>query len=61
MALAIVLALSEWDRMYAWIEYSYVILSVQNAQASERQSWTLDENHQFPAETIKLIKLANLS
>ena len=42
-------------------QYSYVILSVQNAQADELQSWTLDENHQFQAETIKLIKLANLS
>ena len=52
---------SEWDRIYAWPEYSYVILSVQNAQADELQSWTLDENHQFQAETIKLIKLANLS
>lgn len=52
---------SEWDRIYAWPEYSYVILSVQNAQAGELQSWTLDDNHQFQAETIKLIKLANLS
>jgi proteasome lid subunit RPN8/RPN11 len=52
---------SEWDRIYAWTEYSYVILSVQNTQASELQSWTLDDNHQFQAETIKLIKLANLS
>ncbi|MTJ12046.1 M67 family metallopeptidase [Anabaena sp. UHCC 0187] len=52
---------SEWDRIYAWPEYSYVILSVQNTQAGELQSWTLDENHQFQAETIELIKLANLS
>jgi proteasome lid subunit RPN8/RPN11 len=52
---------SEWDRIYAWTEYSYVILSVQNTQASELQSWTLDDNHQFQSETIKLIKLANLS
>jgi proteasome lid subunit RPN8/RPN11 len=52
---------SEWDRIYAWTEYSYVILSLQNTQASELQSWTLDYNHQFQSETIKLIKLANLS
>ena len=52
---------SEWDRIYAWPEYSYVILSLQNTQASELQSWSLDENHQFESETIKLIKLANLS
>jgi len=38
-----------------------VILSLQNTQAGKLQSWTLDDNHQFPAETIKLIKLANLS
>jgi hypothetical protein len=37
------------------------ILFLQNAQAGKLQSWTLDENHQFQAETIKLIKLANLS
>jgi proteasome lid subunit RPN8/RPN11 len=52
---------SEWDRIYAWPEYSYVILSLQNSQAGKLQSWTLDDNHQFQAETIKLIKLANLS
>ena len=52
---------SEWDRIYALTEYSYVILSLQNTQASELQSWTLDDNHQFQSETIKLIKLANLS
>ncbi|MDD1438567.1 M67 family metallopeptidase, partial [Dolichospermum sp. ST_sed10] len=49
---------SEWDRIYAWTEYSYVILSLQNAQAGKLQSWTLDDNHQFQAETIKLINLA---
>ena len=52
---------SEWDRIYAWPEYSYVILSLQNTQTGELQSWTLDDNHQFQSETIKLIKLANLS
>ncbi len=52
---------SEWDKIYAWPEYSYVILSVRNTEAGELQSWTLDDNHQFQAETIELIKLANLS
>jgi proteasome lid subunit RPN8/RPN11 len=52
---------SEWDRIYAWPEYSYVILSVQNTQAGELQSWTLDDHHQFQAETIELIKLSTLS
>ncbi|MEA5578631.1 M67 family metallopeptidase [Anabaena sp. UHCC 0451] len=46
---------SEWDRIYAWTEYSYVIVSVQNGQAGELQSWCLDDNHQFQSETIELI------
>ncbi|MBD2663714.1 Mov34/MPN/PAD-1 family protein [Richelia sinica FACHB-800] len=46
---------SEWDRLYAWPVYSYIIVSVQNSQARELQSWCLDENHQFQTETIELI------
>jgi proteasome lid subunit RPN8/RPN11 len=43
---------SEWDRLYAWPVYSYIIVSVQSGRAGELQSWYLDENHQFQAETI---------
>ncbi|MBD2383852.1 Mov34/MPN/PAD-1 family protein [Cylindrospermum sp. FACHB-282] len=46
---------SEWDRLYAWTEYSYIIISVQNRKAGELQSWTLDDSHQFQAETIEYI------
>ncbi|MBK1988920.1 M67 family metallopeptidase [Sphaerospermopsis aphanizomenoides BCCUSP55] len=46
---------SQWDRLYAWPEYSYLIVSVQNGQAGECQSWSLDDNHQFQTETIELI------
>jgi proteasome lid subunit RPN8/RPN11 len=52
---------SEWDRIYAWTEYSYVILSVQKGQAGELQSWTLDDKHQFQPEKIAHIKLSTLS
>jgi proteasome lid subunit RPN8/RPN11 len=44
---------SEWDRLYAWLEYSYIIVSVQNGQAQELHSWSLNDNHQFLAETIE--------
>ncbi|MBD2625904.1 hypothetical protein [Trichormus variabilis] len=52
---------SECDRLYAWPEYSYIIVSVQNGKACELQSWSLDENHQFQAETIEDINLTILS
>ncbi|MCF4970203.1 Mov34/MPN/PAD-1 family protein [Nostoc sp. CMAA1605] len=44
---------SECDRLYAWPGYSYIIVSVQNGVASEINSWTLDENHQFQTEIIQ--------
>ncbi|AFZ22948.1 putative metal-dependent protease of the PAD1/JAB1 superfamily [Cylindrospermum stagnale PCC 7417] len=46
---------SEWDRLYAWTEYSYIIVSVQNRKAGELNCWSLDESHQFQAETIESI------
>ena len=49
------------ESLCLWTGECQVILSVRNTEAGELQSWSLDENHQFPAETIKLIKLANLS
>lgn len=48
---------SECDRLYAWPEYSYIIISVANGKAGELQSWSLDESHQFQAETIEYINL----
>ncbi|MEC4818121.1 MAG: M67 family metallopeptidase [Scytonema sp. PMC 1069.18] len=45
---------SEFDRQYAWQEYSYIIVSVQNGQAGDIKSWTLDDNHQFQQEAIEL-------
>ncbi|MFM7370056.1 MAG: Mov34/MPN/PAD-1 family protein [Sphaerospermopsis kisseleviana] len=49
---------SEWDRIYAWPEYSYIIVSVNQGKAGELNSFCLDENHQFQAETIERIILA---
>ena len=46
---------SEWDRIYAWPEYSYIIVSVKNSQTDELNSFYLDENHQFQPELIKVL------
>ncbi|OUL36419.1 hypothetical protein BV372_07470 [Nostoc sp. T09] len=46
---------SECDRLYAWPEYSYIIVSVQKGKAETLQSWSLDDTHQFQPETIKNI------
>jgi proteasome lid subunit RPN8/RPN11 len=46
---------SESDRLYAWQGYSYIIVSVQNGQAGELRSWSLDDTHQFQAEAIENI------
>ncbi|MBW4563834.1 MAG: M67 family metallopeptidase [Mojavia pulchra JT2-VF2] len=46
---------SECDRLYAWPEYSYIIVSVQNGKATTLQSWSLDDSHQFQPEAIKNI------
>ncbi|MBE9051883.1 M67 family metallopeptidase [Nostocales cyanobacterium LEGE 11386] len=46
---------SECDRLYAWPEYSYIIVSVQNGKAGKFQSWSLDDYHQFQPESIENI------
>ncbi|MBD3881842.1 M67 family metallopeptidase [Phormidium tenue FACHB-886] len=43
---------SECDRLLAWAEYSYLIVSVQQHQAVDLQCWSLDEQHQFLSEAI---------
>ena len=43
---------SECDRAFAWPRYSYLIVSVQQGNAQDYQSWTLDDQHQFQAEEI---------
>ena len=43
---------SECDRAWAWQQYSYIIVSVQQGQAGELRSWGLDDADQFQAEEI---------
>ena len=46
---------SEYDRLWAWSEYSYIIVSVQQGKAADVQNWCLDEHHQFqPEELIRI-------
>ncbi|MEO1431669.1 MAG: M67 family metallopeptidase [Cyanobacteria bacterium J06633_8] len=45
---------SEFDRKYAWQEYSYIIVSVQKGQPSDVFSWVLDDNSQFQQEEIRV-------
>ena len=45
---------SEFDRVYAWPEYSYVIVAVEQGKVKEILSWCLDEQQQFRAENIVL-------
>ena len=47
---------SEFDRNYAWQEYSYIIVSVQNGKAAEINSWVLDSKDKFQAEEIREMK-----
>lgn len=46
---------SEFDRVYAWSDYSYVIISVEKGKATDLQNWSLDDEHQFqPEELIRI-------
>ena len=45
---------SEFDRAIAWSSYSYIIVSVEQGQATNLNSWTLDED-QFQPEKILII------
>ncbi|MCU0567561.1 MAG: M67 family metallopeptidase [Oculatellaceae cyanobacterium Prado106] len=49
---------SESDRLLAWPEYSYLILSLQQGQVVDWQSWCLDDQHQFQAEEILSVEPA---
>jgi proteasome lid subunit RPN8/RPN11 len=45
---------SECDRQQAWSDYSYLILSVQNAQVIDQRSWRLDDQGQFQPEDLAI-------
>ncbi|GAB1539702.1 M67 family metallopeptidase [Scytonema sp. NUACC21] len=46
---------SEFDREYAWQEYSYIIVSVKGSKATDVKSWVLDDHHQFQQEGLELV------
>lgn len=43
---------SECDRLYAWEQYSYIIVSVVEGKAQELRCWELDSDRNFQAEEI---------
>ncbi|MBO0350897.1 M67 family metallopeptidase [Phormidium pseudopriestleyi FRX01] len=43
---------SECDREYAWSEYSYIIVAVEQGQATQLTNWTLDQTHHFQPEPL---------
>ncbi|MCT7967900.1 M67 family metallopeptidase [Laspinema sp. D1] len=47
---------SECDREYAWSEYSYIIVSVEQGQATQLTNWSLDETHHFQPETLVIAR-----
>ncbi|AKG20829.1 Mov34/MPN/PAD-1 family protein [Calothrix sp. 336/3] len=44
---------SEFDRLYAWQGYSYVITSIHQGKRWDIHSWVLDDNQQFQEEIIE--------
>lgn len=46
---------SECDRACAWPQYSYLIASVCQGRTQDFRCWSLDEAHQFQAETISTV------
>jgi len=46
---------SECDRVMAWQQYSYMIVSVQHGQAKHVLSWVLNEQNQFQSEEIHTV------
>ena len=46
---------SQFDTRIAWQQYSYIIISVLQGQASDANSWCLDDTHQFQPEEILVV------
>jgi proteasome lid subunit RPN8/RPN11 len=46
---------SEFDRLYAWHSYSYIIISIYNGQSFDCASWILDDSQQLQKEPIEII------
>ncbi|MEB3232164.1 MAG: M67 family metallopeptidase [Leptolyngbyaceae bacterium] len=45
---------SECDRVLAWPDYSYMIVSVPEGSATDVLSWALDEDQQFQSEIVQI-------
>jgi proteasome lid subunit RPN8/RPN11 len=45
---------SECDRQYAWVQYSYIIVAVEQGQAKDLKNWTLDDTHHFQPEPLAI-------
>ena len=45
---------SECDRQWAWPQYSYIIVSVENATPKTSRSWMLDDDHVFQPEPMQM-------
>lgn len=43
---------SEFDRVCAWSDYSYIIISVENGKTTDLQNWSLDQHDQFQPEAL---------
>jgi proteasome lid subunit RPN8/RPN11 len=44
---------SEWDRAWAWPEYSYIIVSLKNGMSQDLRNWILDDiSHKFLSEKM---------
>lgn len=43
---------SEFDRVCAWEQYLYIIISVQQGKSATLKSWSLNDDHQFQLEEI---------
>ncbi|WRH65007.1 MAG: M67 family metallopeptidase [Planktothrix sp. GU0601_MAG3] len=43
---------SEFDRVCAWSDYSYLIISVEKGKTSDLQNWSLDQDHQFQSQPL---------
>ncbi|MUL37341.1 Mov34/MPN/PAD-1 family protein [Gloeocapsopsis dulcis] len=48
---------SECDRIYAWQQYSYIIVSVVNGECDDVQNWSLDDRQQFQSENMIVAEL----
>ncbi|MBW4655090.1 MAG: M67 family metallopeptidase [Kaiparowitsia implicata GSE-PSE-MK54-09C] len=44
---------SECDRTFAWVDYSYIIVSVLQGSAQDLLCWSLDDQHQFQPEALQ--------